>query len=910
MAVITPFFKAEELPVARRTGKNGVRHASASGGCEACKLYMDCHTPKMPATGDGRKGILVLAEAPGANEDEQGVQLVGKSGRRLRRELERVGIDLDTDCRKLNAVNCRPPKNRTPTDREIACCRHRVMAEIEEYKPRVILALGGPAMKSLCQHRALWEAGFPTATNWQGSAIPDQDLSAWILPTWHPAFLERLNGHPVFERKFREDISKVAEYIDRPAPQKQDYESMIEIHIDPNRAASALAELYRELRQADNPLISFDYETTGLKPYIDGHKIVCCSIAWRNDRCMSFLTTPETWPILARILRDPNIGKAAHNMKFEQLWSMVRGWPEHGGFAVRNWEWDSMLASHVLDNRTGRHGLKLQAYLHFGILGYDNAISHYLKGNKKSKNAINNVEHAPLRDILLYCGYDSLLEHQLAVRQMKQVQELGLERAYSLLHNGALALVDAERNGIVIDLAYCAKQKAHLDRQIEHAKKKIMQYPEVQTWQRKVGSSFNLGSSTQLAWLLHKELGLPIVKQTTSGAASVDKATLEDIDLPFVQDLLHIRKLEKLRTTYLEAYLNEAPDGWLHPFYHLHKVISYRGSCSDPNFQNIPKRDSMAQKVVRRALLPRPGYCWFEVDYSGLEVRIAATYHKDPEMIRYLNDPSSDMHRDTAMDLCFLEKDQVSKYLRQSAKNGFVFAQFYGDWYKACAENLWHKWFNSPDALLADGKTHIKTHLAKHGIKNLEKFINHVKHVEEHFWFDRFPVYNQWREDQWETYRRKGYFWGHTGFRYTAIMDRNDVINYGTQGSGFHCLLWSMTEINRILKSERWKSLLIGQIHDAIDGNAHPDEINDLVGMIRGVMIDKLCQQFDWINVPLDVEFDMAPLGKSWYEMKTLSKRPAPCACGLEWGYAKKQQDDSLRWDCPVCEHFDVFRRN
>lgn len=910
MATIQPFFKIAENPLPRAVRSSGRKAALATGGCEACRLYTQCQSPKMPATGEGRKGILVLAEAPGANEDAEGIQLIGKSGRRLRRELERVGIDLDKDCRKLNAINCRPPKNRTPTDREIAYCRHRVMAEIAEFQPRVILALGGPAMKSLCQHRGTWETGFPSASNWEGETIPDQELGCWILPTWHPAFLERLNGHPVFERFFRRDISRVAEFCEMAPPEKIDFESMIDIHINPVLAAEELKKLYHELRQTPDAFVSFDYETTGLKPYLEGHHIRCCSLAWAEDRCMVFLTTEETWPWLARILRDPSIAKSAHNLKFEHLWTRIRGRSgEREGFTVRGWKWDSMLASHVLDNRTGRHGLKLQAYLKFGILGYDDSIAPYLKGQKKSANSFNRVDDAPLRDLLLYCGYDSLLEHRLAKWQMPRMTQLGLMPAYQLLHDGALALVDTEVNGIVIDLDYCEKQKVYLDKQIAHAKKKMLTFPEVQQWQKMAGGDFNLNSGPQLAKLLHEELGLPVTKQTASGAASVDKATLEDIDMPFVQELLQIRKLEKIRTTYLQAYLTEAPDGWLHPFYHLHKVISYRGSCSDPNFQNIPKRDSVAQKVVRRALYPRPGMCWFEVDYSGLEVRIAATYHKDPEMIRYLNDPSSDMHRDTAMDLCLLEQGQVSKYLRQAAKNGFVFAQFYGDWYKACAENLWHKWFNSPDALLADGKTHIKAHLAKKGIKNLEKFIAHVKEVEDVFWLERFPVYNEWRENHWEEYRKKGYFCSNTGFRYTSIMDRNDAINYGTQGSGFHCLLWSLVQINDRLKAEKWRSLLIGQIHDAIDGNAHPDEINDLVPMIRSVMIDRLMANFKWINVPLDVEFDMAPVGRSWYEVKPISKRPVPCECGLEWGYSGKQPDGSIRWSCPVCEHFDVVRK-
>lgn len=878
-----------------------------SSGCYGCGLFQNCQSPKMVATGEGKKGILVLAEAPGAQEDAEGIQLVGKSGQRLRRELARIGIDLDKDCRKLNAINCRPPKNRTPTDKEISYCRHRVMAEISEFKPRVILALGNPAMKSLCQHRSTLET-FPSMGNWQGEIIPDQELGCYIIPTWHPAFIERKNGDILYERKWRTDLKKVMRMASADPVEKIDYESMIDLEVDPHKASQKLEEIYSYLReQGRNAFIAFDYETTGLKPYIDGHRIVCCSIAWADNKCLSFLTIPETWPYLTKILRNPNIGKAAHNIKFEHLWTKVRGCD--GGFEVRNWQWDSMLAAHILDNRKGISGLKLQAYLKFGVLGYDRAIDQYIKNTRGiSANDKNKVESAPIKQLLLYCGMDSLLEYRLAKWQMQEAEKEDLLPACRFFFDGAIALTEAEANGIYVDLEYCKKQSAYLDRKIAHAKKKLEDYEEIRLWRKMAGANFNLGSATQLSKLLYEKLNIKIAKETSKGAASVDKSVLEDIDKPFIQDLLYIRKLEKIQSTYLKAFETEAPDGILHPFYHLHTTVSFRSSSASPNFQNQPKRDYEAKKIIRRGFLPRPGMCWFEVDFSGVEVRIGAAYHKDPNMIKYLTDPHSDMHRDTAMDICLLEEDQVGKYLRHSAKNGFVFPQFYGDWYMGCADNIWHKWFNSSDALLADGKTHIKTWLARHKIKNFDQFAAHLKKVEDQFWLDRFEVYNDWRDNNWEKYQKNGYFYGLTGFKYSALMDRKQANNFGIQGSAFHCLLWSFIQVSNLLKKEKLKTFLFGQIHDSMDGSMHPDEINYLVPKMYDIMCHKLCEHFPWINVPIDVEFELSPIGKSWFDMRPILRRPIECKCGLEWGYKKKQDDGSIRWECPVCEHFEVIR--
>lgn len=898
------FFKpSTTAPIVK---KRASRRAPGAGGCEACGLWKDCKSPKMEATGLGEKGILVIAEAPGGDEDEKGIQLIGKSGKLLRRELERIGIDLDRDCRKINAINCRPPGNRTPKDQEVAYCRQRVQAEIESFQPEIILALGGSAMKSLAQHRTTWEYGFPGIMNWQGEMIPDQDLGAWVIPTWHPAFILRQDGHRVFERKWRQDLKRIATALQLGPPPAVDYEAGVEVIVSPALAAKRLEELFKYLLTTPDPHIAFDYETTGRKPYAEGHKIVCASVSWARDKAIAFLLTPDTWPWLYKILRHPKIKKSAHNMKFEEVWSRVRGWPENGGFEVNGWDWDSMLAAFVLDNRRGKSGLKYQSYAKLGVLGYNNVIADYLKADDDDNaNAFNRVLEAPIRELLLYCGMDSILEFNIAFDQKPQIEaDAGLSEAYTLWHEGCLCFADAEQRGIMMDVEYCNTQSAHIDRRVQHLEKKLLSYPEVQKWKKMAenkGKKFNLNSKQQLqALLFTKEgLGLKPTKETASGAASVDKDVLELLDLSFVQDYQQIQKLKKLNGTYLKGFVNESPGGILHPFFNLNTVVSYRGSCDSPNFQNIPKRDPESQRLTRRALYPHDGYLWLEIDYSSIEVRIAATYHQDPVMMQYLNDPHSDMHRDMAMQLMFIPENLVSKYLRNAAKNGFVFAQFYGDWYEACARNMWLKWFRSPAATLTDG-THIYDHLRSHGIKDMEDFIDHVKTVENHFWNKRFKVYGQWREDNWEEYLRTGYMRAHTGFIYNAIMDRKQTSNYGTQGCGFHCLVWSMTRANERLKQEQWLSFLNGQIHDAIEGNAHPKEVNALIPMMHTIMVDDLLKRFQWINVPMDIEVELAPLGKSWYELKQVHKRPLSCSCGLDWGYQKKLETGT-QWECPVC---------
>jgi len=116
--------------------------------CQLCGLYKNCLSPKMDYTGEGKKEILVIAEAPGKNEDEQGIQLIGKAGQKLRDELDYFGLDLDADCWKMNAIFCRPPNNRTPDNKEIGFCRPKVIKTIKKLKPKKILLLGKTAIIS------------------------------------------------------------------------------------------------------------------------------------------------------------------------------------------------------------------------------------------------------------------------------------------------------------------------------------------------------------------------------------------------------------------------------------------------------------------------------------------------------------------------------------------------------------------------------------------------------------------------------------------------------------------------------------------------------------------------------------------------------------------------------------------
>lgn len=437
--------------------------------------------------------------------------------------------------------------------------------------------------------------------------------------------------------------------------------------------------------------------------------------------------------------------------------------------------------------------------------------------------------------------------------------------AYRLMHDGILTLTEIERTGMRIDVEYCKRQIDVLDRRIGRLVKVLHDTKDVLEWKSIHKDKFNLESPRQLADYLYKHKGLIPAKMTEKGNASVDDESLRTLKEPFVQDLLRIRRLKKTRDTYLKGILSEvSDDGLLHPFFNLHTVKTFRSSAQSPNFQNLPIRDKEMGKIIRQAFIPRPGHRFGGVDYAAIEVKIAACYHHDQTMLEYIRNPSSDMHRDMAMECYKLKQDQVTKQSRYCAKNMFVFPQFYGDWYKSCATSLWSA-IDEMSLQTADGLP-MREHLRFQGIQNYNRFESHIKQVEDRFWNDRFPAYAEWKRQWIKQYERTGRIYMLTGFTCSGAMGRNDVVNYPVQGSAFHCLLWSLIRLHDWLKREKMQSKIVGQIHDEITLDSFAEEQDRVLKRAREIMCEEIRQEWKWIVVPLEIEAEFAPVDRSWYE--------------------------------------------
>jgi len=211
--------------------------------------------------------------------------------------------------------------------------------------------------------------------------------------------------NPLMDRLFLDHLRQAFE-IDKDPPEAFDFRQAIEILYDELEIYEAIRDINRVGGWA-----AVDYETNCLKPEYPGAKIVSCSIS-NGKRTISYPWVGKAIVATGMFLQSIGTRKIASNLKFEERWTL-----KMFGRGVVDWGWDTMLASHCLDNRVGICSLKFQSLVKLGVPAYNENIEPYLSGNGR----FNRIEEVEIGDLLLYGGMDSLLEYKLAMRQRKEM---------------------------------------------------------------------------------------------------------------------------------------------------------------------------------------------------------------------------------------------------------------------------------------------------------------------------------------------------------------------------------------------------------------------------------------------------------------------------------------------------------
>src|SRR5262245_14899133 len=166
------------------------------GDCTRCKLHRQGRTQIVFGVGNPEADLMFVGEAPGGDEDVQGIPFVGRAGQLLTKIIEAIDLRRD-DVYIANVIKCRPPQNRNPEPDEVEQCEPFLFRQIDVIQPKVIVALGKFAAQSLLRTAE-------PITRIRGREYTYR--GAILIPTYHPAYLLR---NPPAKREVWEDMKRV-----------------------------------------------------------------------------------------------------------------------------------------------------------------------------------------------------------------------------------------------------------------------------------------------------------------------------------------------------------------------------------------------------------------------------------------------------------------------------------------------------------------------------------------------------------------------------------------------------------------------------------------------------------------------------------------------------------------------------
>jgi len=240
-------------------------------------------------------------------------------------------------------------------------------------------------------------------------------------------------------------------------------------------------------------------------------------------------------------------------------------------------------------------------------------------------------------------------------------------------------LASMEDAGIVIDRAALAEFLKEVQTELDRLTARIYEA---------AGGEFNIRSAQQIGEVLFHRLGLAAAKSTKGGQASTSQAVLEKLsgEHPVVDALLEFRKLEKMRSTYLEPLPRLADTGGrIHTTFNQTATATGRLSSSNPNLQNIPVRGDMGRRM-RTCFTAGPGMKLISADYSQVELRVLAHYSQDPTLLEAFR-RGEDIHTRTAALLYEVDPSEIGPDERRKAKT-INFGLIYGMGPRKLAQDL------------------------------------------------------------------------------------------------------------------------------------------------------------------------------------------------------------------------------
>jgi len=632
-----------------------------------------------------------------------------------------------------------------------------------------------------------------------------------VVTTWHPAYcLRNADAFPAFVN----DIGKLKGLNVEPwrVPEWRSYD-------DPALARQVL----RELGGLEGPLVidievGFDKDTGFDHP--NNYTLLCVGIGYARGRVVvlgeSALTDNEVVNELRELLRRKRL--IAHNGKFD-----LEGlYPKLGGLEL--WA-DTMLASYVLDERPGNHGLKVLAVEKLGAPRYDEEIRQYVPRR-------GNYADIPRPILYKYNAYDVACTWALWEMFEHEMREQGLRLVHDFLVRASNQLMYLELNGISIDRTYMRELESQylevlggLEGEMDTCVKESTQHLEDGAWLH-----LNPRSPKQIKEYLATQ-GVTV--------ASTDQDTLSSLHprLPegsarerFVGLLLKYRRQHKLYSTYIDGIRKRLYRGRIYTTYLLHGTTSGRLASRNPNLQNIVR-----DKGIRRQFaVSHPDNVLIQADYKQAEARVMAFLARDEYLRSILSrdEEGYDFFNELSDQLYGVGRWGKEERIRTKAF-------FYGIGYGREAYSIGMEYGLTPTEAQ----------------RRYDDFIGLLPGVVG--WQASIKKQVLSGEPLVSPFGRHRRFWLITDQNKKDVF--NEALSYLPQSTASDICLSALIRVRPMLRGLGFLRLTI---HDALVAECHADRAEEVSGILRETMVSEGGKFTDYVPFPVDVS-----IGKSWGDL-------------------------------------------
>lgn len=424
---------------------------------------------------------------------------------------------------------------------------------------------------------------------------------------------------------------------------------------------------------------------------------------------------------------------------------------------------------------------------------------------------------------------------------MERMKKEGLSYIYETIELPLRDVLKAmSRYGILLDVGYLEELSKIFHKELTKLEKDIYEH---------AGTEFNINSPKQLGEVLFDALGLggEKLKRTATGQRTTKESELEKMrgEHPIIDSILRYRELQKLCSTYVDNLPHMVhDDGRIHTTFLQSGAVTGRMATTNPSLQNIPVKTEEGKRI-RRAFIAPKGMSILSIDYSQIELRIAAMLSGDAKLTEIFKE-GQDVHTAVAAQVFHVKPDEVTSEMRRRAKV-INFGILYGMGVNALRQNL------GEGTTRADADQFLTAYF--HTFTRLAEYLEETKsYARKHGYTETY-------------FGRRRHFPGiKSPIPYIKAAAERMAINAPIQGTQADIIRIAMVRIAQELEKKEWegKVHMLLQVHDELLFEVEDGMVEKIVPVLKGIMEHVLTEK-DAKGVPIVTE---AAVGPNWGELE------------------------------------------